>query len=214
MPNSIVFLPGFLCDERLWANQVREFSKNFNVHVIDFKNSLNLESMISEISKIEAQKFHLVGFSMGGYVAEAFAIQYPEKILSLSLIAANIGKLPDRYQKTRLEMSQILKHARYKGMNEKDLPFYLYPDSLSNKEITETIIQMSRGFTSEMYIAHTEATFDREDVSHAINEQNYPVLLLGSENDKIVPQSLLQEVHQKIKRSELVMLKKVAIIFL
>lgn len=209
MPNStIVFLPGFLCDERLWTNQVREFSKNYNVQVVDFKKSFDLASMLSEISKIEADQFHLVGFSMGGYIAEDFAIRYPERILSLSLIAANIGTLPYFYQKARMEMTEVLKHARYKGMTEKELRFYLYPDSLSNKDITNTIIEMSRGFTSEMYVAHTEATFEREDVSHIIDQQTYPVLILGSENDKVVPASLLREVHQKIKRSKLVMLQK------
>src|SRR5687768_11916228 len=47
--------------------------------------------VIMLMDKLSIQKAHILGGSMGGMIAEVFAIEYPQRILSLILIATTSG---------------------------------------------------------------------------------------------------------------------------
>ena len=54
-----------------------------------------LEDMASDLKmlmdQLSIQKAHILGTSMGGMIAQLFALQYPERVLSLTLIATSSG---------------------------------------------------------------------------------------------------------------------------
>jgi pimeloyl-ACP methyl ester carboxylesterase len=60
-----------------------------------FKPPYTLEDMASDVimlmDKLSIQKAHILGGSMGGMIAQVFAIEHPERILSLILIATTSG---------------------------------------------------------------------------------------------------------------------------
>lgn len=60
-------------------------------------NPYNLKDMASDIGKIlnhfNIKKAHIVGMSMGGYVAQNLAIHFPEHVLSLTYIMTTINSL-------------------------------------------------------------------------------------------------------------------------
>jgi pimeloyl-ACP methyl ester carboxylesterase len=91
--DTVLFIPGFLCDHRVWAHQVESVSNDYNTLVIDIRNCKNLDEMLSQIKSPTSESFHLVGFSMGGYVAQVFAAKNPQKIKSLTMVCSNVGKL-------------------------------------------------------------------------------------------------------------------------
>jgi pimeloyl-ACP methyl ester carboxylesterase len=100
-------------------------------------------------------------------------------------------------------MEKVLLKSHYKGMSPKELSYYLHPESLKKEEVTDTILSMSAGFTSEMYINQMKATLDRIDFSATIDTFNYSVMIIGAQNDKVVPVSMLTDLHHRIKRSQL-----------
>lgn len=102
----IVFLHPAFSDHRAFDPQVDYFSKNYRVITIDFighglskanksKDKIDTSSKhIERILEIEGfDKVHLVGVSMGSLIGQYFALQYPEKILSLTALGGyNINK--------------------------------------------------------------------------------------------------------------------------
>lgn len=198
-----VLLPGFLCDERLWVNQVTVLSKQHEAHVVDLRHCKSLDEMIDAVAARPWSQFTLVGFSMGGYVAQAFAARFPERIKSLFLIATNGGSLSDFEITTRSRMESILKNARYKGISEKELRRYIHPDSWSNPQISEVIYAMSAANTSEMYLGQMKATLHRQDFKPALEKLHFPVIIIGGAEDRVVPQEEVQALHQAISRSEM-----------
>lgn len=90
---TLVFLPGLTADHRLFDKQIEYFINKYNVFVWDppahaaswpFEFSFNLTDeakWVSEILKKEGiKKPVIIGQSMGGYVGQAFAELYPDKL--------------------------------------------------------------------------------------------------------------------------------------
>jgi pimeloyl-ACP methyl ester carboxylesterase len=97
--NAIVLIHGFLENQTMWQDLVPELSKKHRIITIDllghgeteclgYVHSMedNAEAVQSVLSKLRIRKAVLVGHSMGGYVALAFAELYPEKVRALVLL--------------------------------------------------------------------------------------------------------------------------------
>lgn len=97
--NTIVLLHGFLENKTMWDAFVPEYSKKNRVITIDLLGHGETESLSyvhsmeenaavvhAVLSDLKIRKAILVGHSMGGYVALAFAELYPEKVKGLVLM--------------------------------------------------------------------------------------------------------------------------------
>ena len=47
------------------------------------------------LDRLGLEKVNLAGFSMGGLIAQAFALRYPERVEKLAILAATTGRNPD-----------------------------------------------------------------------------------------------------------------------
>lgn len=97
--NSIVLLHGFLENKKMWTEYVELFSKKYRVITIDLlghgeSDSLgyvhemeeNANAVNEVLENLKIEKAIILGHSMGGYVALAFAELYPQKIQKLVLL--------------------------------------------------------------------------------------------------------------------------------
>lgn len=97
--SAIVLLHGFLENQSMWQDFIPEFSKKHRVITIDLLGHGNTEclgyihsmednaDMVHEVlHELKIRKAVLVGHSMGGYVALAFAELYPDTIKGLVLL--------------------------------------------------------------------------------------------------------------------------------
>lgn len=197
----LVCLHGFLCDPRLWQDVQVIRSYQGPVHLIDFKHCKTLADMLGQIENLAEPRFHLVGFSMGGYIAELFATKFPERIETLTLIAANVGALSDRDKSSRMKMAEMLLNVNYKGMSEKEVAKFIHPHSASNPHVVQTVIDMSRAYSSEMYVNQMRATLEREDLTAELDALEFPISIIAGREDRVVSLESLEKFHQGIQRS-------------
>ena len=96
---AVVLLHGFLENKRMWDAFIPEWSKKFRIITIDLLGHGETECMgyvhsmennadvVHEVlSDLRLRKAILVGHSMGGYVALAFAELYPDVVKGLVLL--------------------------------------------------------------------------------------------------------------------------------
>ena len=96
---AVVLLHGFLENKKMWDAFIPEWSKKFRVITIDLLGHGETECMgyvhsmennadvVHEVlSELRLRKVILVGHSMGGYVALAFAELYPDVVKGLVLL--------------------------------------------------------------------------------------------------------------------------------
>lgn len=197
-----VFLPGFLCDERVWADTISQLTISGPHIPLHFKDCKDLQDMLDLLIQLPYPRFNLIGFSMGGYVAELFATQHPERLQRLGLVAVNVGALSERERQWRLNMKEMLGKFQYRGMNEKELSRFLHPNSLNNPHVTQTIVDMSAGYTSEMYLNQMMATLDRKDLAAELSQLPCPILIVAGREDRVVPLRQIESLHQHIPQAE------------
>jgi 3-oxoadipate enol-lactonase len=98
--DDLVFVHGYTGDTTDWHHQIAEFHDTHRVLVLDNRGhgksdaptdrdaysidrmSRDLEALTGELS---IDRYHLVGHSLGGVIAQEFALRHPEKLLSLTL---------------------------------------------------------------------------------------------------------------------------------
>jgi esterase len=105
--DPIVILHGLYGSSDNWRPIARRLSENFKVITVDLRNhgasphdnSHKYENMVTDLvwlfHELELDAAHIMGHSMGGKTAIAFAADYPEKVKSL--VVADIA--PTNYRK-------------------------------------------------------------------------------------------------------------------
>jgi pimeloyl-ACP methyl ester carboxylesterase len=123
----VVFLHGGFGDRRMWNDQFGEFAKYYYVVRYDqrgFGKSQKPTAAYSPVSDLEMlldhlkiDKAHLVGNSMGGYLAIDFAIQKPSRVRSITVVAAGPNGLEPSKEDTD-RMMAVFKIAKDEGLNK------------------------------------------------------------------------------------------------
>ncbi len=112
MKETLVFVHGYFGGSRQWAGQINAFQDHFQVITPDLpgfglNNSMTSPESISgyadyvhdEIEKLGVERFHLIGHSMGGMIAQEMAAQKPHRIDHLVLYGTGpIGFMPGRFE--------------------------------------------------------------------------------------------------------------------
>ncbi len=123
---ALVFAHGFTLDWRLWQGQLDYFGAEKGYFAVAFDSrghglsdapqtgysrdhrETDLKAVVDEL---QLEKFHLIGLSMGGATAVGFAIDYPERLESLTLVSAGVTAYnPSRH------LDALTKLAREKGV--------------------------------------------------------------------------------------------------
>ena len=86
MNPPLLLLPGMMCDARLFAPQINEFSADYPVMVAPLTGRSTITELSQDILSNAPSQFALAGLSMGGIVAMEIIRQAPERVLSLALI--------------------------------------------------------------------------------------------------------------------------------
>ena len=71
MTDSVLFMPGLLCDSRLWRDQIAAIAQVAHAQVADLTQDDSLDGMARRALATMPDRFALCGQSMGGYAALA-----------------------------------------------------------------------------------------------------------------------------------------------
>ncbi len=185
---ATVFLPGTLCDERVFAHQFPLFSGHVAVNL---REDNSIEAMIERVRSTQADQFNLIGFSMGGRVAQEFAVLYPERVRKMVVIASSADAYPPKEREIVKAALPMIQMGKFKGISEKRLRDYLGPLAYQDQQIKDLIQDMAGSDAKEVYLRQLEATLNRADFYQGIQRLTVPSLFIAAREDKIVPYSTI-----------------------
>ncbi|WP_232251245.1 alpha/beta fold hydrolase [Janthinobacterium sp. 1_2014MBL_MicDiv] len=189
-------IPGTLCDERMWSRLAAALGERFQLHAVPLHQGRTRADMQALIASHSAPRSHLVGFSLGAYLAIEHALAHPERVQSLTLIANSAkGLLPTEIA-ARQRIVAILEHHAYTGITRQRLRELLHPSHLDDAAITGLIQQMGLDLGKEVLLAQFITTIHRPDLMGRLAELPFPVLIVGAQNDKLVKPADLREMAE------------------
>lgn len=205
-PLEIVFLPGLLCNEQLWAAQVEGLSDIAHATVARLDTADTMEAMASSaLNQAPSGAFMLVGLSMGGYVALEIMRQQPQRVLGLALLSTSAR--PDMPETSEARRAQM----RLSGHNldtvvEQLLPKLLHPARQQDQDCTRIVRSMAKTLGADVFKRQQEAIIGRPDSRPHLHEINCPTLVLCGREDPVTPPEVHTEIAQAIPGANLVIM--------
>lgn len=155
---------------------------------------------------------HIFGMSMGGMIAQEFAIKYPSKVRSLILGCTKPGG--PHAVPTEKEAQEVLR-TRSASADEfgAALRPYIYDSTTSAARIEEDMVMRRKWYPSwEGYSAQLDAISSWEGYSR-LGEISAPTLVIHGENDRLVPAGNAKLLAARIAGAKLVILPRASHVF-
>ena len=178
----------------------------------------DLEELLEAIGVEE--KVYLFGISMGGLIAQEFILNNPEKVhaaiisntysfLGYDALAAGLGVEVETLKQQEIT-NQTVYEVLSKGMVENwDVAEHMMAAAnlLMTSEIGENLFFDDMMFQTQEERVKTQAATASFDSRDRLDQIKCPVLVIGSENDMIVPFSESAYLHEHIAGSQYVVMK-------
>lgn len=200
---QLLFLPGLVCDQRLWQAQADGLADIAHSKVADLSAAESISLLAtSALAQAPAGQFALAGLSMGGYIALEIMRQAPERVLALALL--DTSARPDTEEasanrRTAIEQAK----TDYKTVIEKLTAKLIHPDHLQNTALTDVIAAMAHSLGKDVFIQQQNAIIGRKDSRESLNNIQCPTLILCGRDDGVTPLEVHEEMHRKIRNSQL-----------
>jgi pimeloyl-ACP methyl ester carboxylesterase len=190
----MVFFPGTLCDERVFMPCWRELNLAQRAYV-PLQWAENLEQMLAlgedRLGYFE-QSVHLVGFSMGGYVAALVALKHPHRVASLTLIGNYPGPFTDQEYNARQQILSSISTGQYSTMSASRLKQFVH--SSCDPDVLKTIREMEVDLGPSVLAHQISGLTDRQDLSKKLAEASFPLHILVGEQDQIASPDKLRQM--------------------
>nr|WP_297349694.1 alpha/beta hydrolase [uncultured Glaciecola sp.] len=197
----VVFFPGTVCDERIFIPLWQALNANGNS--LDNKAFVPLQwaDDLQQMLALSADrlayfpsKVHLVGFSMGGYIAALIALAHPEKVASLTLLSCTARVLKNEDLQQRKILLDAIKNKQYKGMTQSHIEFMLHSKHHANAALTGIIKEMADDLGPSVLSAQTNATANRKDLIKKLSKQTFKTHFVIGEQDNIATVSEINDI--------------------
>ena len=216
----VVLLHGFLGSHQIWKSTIQNLSKFFRVIAIDLPGhgetdcfgyvhttELLAKTVKAVMDSLRLKKYVVVGHSMGGYAALAFADLYPDNLKGLCLFHSSAYADSDDKKKDRTRSIKVVKanHQIYTTEVIKNLFAsknfkYLKNEIAFAQDIAASVSKRS-------IIASLEGMKDRPNRDIILGMAHYPIMMVIGELDNVLPYDQLLEQSELIKEKHLLYLE-------
>lgn len=199
MKQTLILLPGLLCDKALWCHQISALEGEVDVMVADLTGFDSIETLAEQVLSTAPERFALAGLSMGGYVAMELARQAPERIIQLALMDTTARPDAEETRQRRRGLIELAQRGDFKGVTPRLLPMLISAMRLQDEALTKTIIDMAGRVGLEAFLRQQRAILGRIDSRPHLSLIDVPTTIICGEDDALTPPEHAHEMASLIK---------------
>lgn len=182
----LIFLPGFLCDARLFWHQIIEFSAERMVICAPLAGE-SVEEMAEGVLAAAPEKFALIGHWLGGIVAMEILRRAPDRVTQIALI--DVSPLPETPAVASAREARIVR-ARTGRLDEavlEEIPAGALAPGETRLHAQAMLLDMAQALGPEGFTRQSRALMRRPDQQRALRNTKVRALLICGEYDTICP---------------------------
>jgi pimeloyl-ACP methyl ester carboxylesterase len=210
----------------MWVMQLQDLSVDHKLIVFDNRGvgksdkpnypytiEMFAEDLKTVLDESKVESAHILGVSMGGMIAQKFALIYPDRVRSLILVGTHQGG--QEVEPPPMETLQAMFGPKPPHItSERELYRYKMRYAFSktwyerNQELVDRLIDLriENPQPPEAYLNQASAIINF-DVSTSISRIEIPTLIIHGEEDLVVPVGNAYKIHKKLRSSTLVIFK-------
>jgi pimeloyl-ACP methyl ester carboxylesterase len=208
-PESLVLVPGLMCDETVWLHQIATLGRGRSIQVATHALSDSLGLMAERILDSAPPRFALAGHSMGGRVALEVVARAPARVSRLALLDSGYealapGEAGERERAGRQRLLDIAKRDGMLAMARDWARGMVHPARLTDPSLMDSIHSMIARATIAQFDAQIRALLARPDRTDLLASLRVPTLVLCGHDDKWSPLARHVEMARLVRGSQLV----------
>ena len=216
----LVMIRGISSNVDHWYEQVLVLSKKYQLLIFDNRGiarssdpggSFSTRDMAADtVGLMEAvgiKKAHVLGYSMGGMIAQEMALAYPEKVNGLILVATDCG-ISLRI-KAKPEFSRLFSEMIRLGTNEakKAAAGCLFAKQTveTRPDIIQRYTEVSLRFpASQKTLGKQWAAITQHDACDRLAKISSPTLVITGSEDELIPPENAKVMAQRIPVAQII----------
>src|SRR5687768_10087170 len=214
MPDiPVVLIHGYPFDHTMWFSTIAALGTKARVIAPDLpgfgrnpvlrNKSPGLEHyadfLVGELARTGYEKAVVVGMSMGGYVALAFAEKYPDKLCGLGLISSQTAADSPDTKKARAETVKKIRSNGVSVVNDTIVP-KMFSDG-APADLRRYPIEGAEKAGVDGLCWALEAMARRPDRTAILKSTDVPVLIVHGVEDKIVPNAKARALAEECRKA-------------
>ncbi|MFN7096174.1 MAG: alpha/beta fold hydrolase [Gammaproteobacteria bacterium] len=229
---TCLLLGGLTRDHTIWRKMIPKLSLNYKVIAIDNRDAgqsttINDKYSIADLAEdiadllqgLELAPLHVIGHSMGGFMAIHLAAKYPHLVKTLVLCSTSEKQVSagTEYLKNRIRLIDAQPNDNATTASRDNVIAVmdkLYAaESLLSKQFVEEVIAHE---TSNKY-PQSASSFKRQaqaciehDASHLLNDIRCPTLIITGEKDKYYTPELAHNLASKFENGKVIIIPNAA----
>ena len=180
---QLLLLPGFMLDQTLWDDMRGGLAQLGQLHFGDLGQDDSISAMATRVLQNAPPRFILIGFSMGGYVAQAIMQQAPERVIALALLNTSARQQDPREIAGNRMQLELARQVPFKGLTSRALASSLHPDRAHDRVLLDRLQAMALRNGKEVFINQLSAL--RSDGYAELENIRCPTLVVASSNDQL-----------------------------
>jgi len=213
----LVLVHGYPLDHTIWDEVVPLLENDFDIILPDLRgfgqsgvveSQYKIADMAEDIAglldQLGIERTVIVGHSMGGYVALAFANAHPKRVAGVGLIASQASADPPERKQGRYDAAEEIMKTGVQPVAE-SMSAMLTPDKRVQAYVRGLIAaQRPAGLAGAL-----KAMAERDDSTSILPSFQFPVVLIHGEADELIPVQRAQEIKSTISQATLMELSGV-----
>lgn len=200
----LVLISGFASGAWIWYRQIKELAKDFRVITFDPRGvgqskvsdetPVSIEVIADDtaqlLDKLNIEKANILGASFGGFVAQEFALKYPEKLKKLILACTSFGGT----HHVAPDLEVLAAFAPTQNLNSSErvrkfmLPAFTKEFAVNHAEEIEKVCALRESnYVPEIIYSQQLASATTFDAGNRLAELETETLILTGDCDLVVP---------------------------
>jgi pimeloyl-ACP methyl ester carboxylesterase len=197
----VVLLHGFPLDRTMWEAQGEALAPRFRVIAPDLRGfgkskappgPVSMEQLADDVAalldRLKIRKAAIVGLSMGGYVAFAFARKHAARATAFAFCDTKAAADTPEARKGRAEMMALVADQGTAPIAERMIPRLLAPETLRQRpEVADRLRRMILRAPVEGVRGALQGMADRPDSTPVLSTLAVPTLFIVGAHDALSP---------------------------